>query len=132
MLGLAVFHHRFVDAYFAPAFYEMVLNKKVNLKDLEAVDYELYEGLTWTLCVQTSHSRILTLTPLCFAGKMTSRGVPKETFTMTKDSFGKHVNVDLRSGGSSQDPTKSNQGAYVEPSSPTVLQATSPKYSAHS
>ena len=132
MLGLAVFHHRFVDAYFAPAFYEMVLNKKVNLKDLEAVDYELYGGLTWTLCVQTSHSRILTLTPLCFAGKMTSRGVPKETFTMTKDSFGKHVNVDLCSGGSSQDPTKSNQGAYVEPSSPTVLQATSPNYSAHS
>ena len=134
MLGLAVFHHQFVDAYFVPAYYEMVLNKTVNLKDLEAADYELYEGLTcqWTLCVQTSHSRIFTLTPLCFAGKMTSRGVPKETFTMTKDSFGKHVNVDLRSGSSSQDPTKSNQGAYVEPSSPTVLQATSPNCSAHS
>ena len=25
----------------------MVLNKKVNLKDLEVVDYELYKGLTW-------------------------------------------------------------------------------------
>ena len=46
--------------------------KKVNLEDLEAVDYELYEGFTWTLCVQTSHSRILTSTPLCFAGKITS------------------------------------------------------------
>ena len=86
-----------MDAYFVPAFYDTVLNKTVNLKDLEAVDYELYEGPTWTLCVQTSHSRILTPTPLCFAGKITSRGVPKETFNMTKDSFGKHVNVDLRS-----------------------------------
>ena len=44
-------------------------------------------------------------------------GVFKETFTVTKDNFGKHVNVDLRPGGSSQDPTKSNQDAYVEPSS---------------
>src|SRR6201996_7267723 len=51
VLGLAVFHHRFLDAYFVPGFYKMVLNKKVNLKDLEAVDYELYKGLTWMLCV---------------------------------------------------------------------------------
>ena len=64
--------------------------------------------------------------------EITSRSVQKETFTMTKDNFGKHVNVDLRPGGSSQDPTKSNQDAYVEPSSPTVLQAASPNCSAHS
>jgi hypothetical protein len=29
----------------------MVLGKKVNLKDLEAVDYELHKGLNWMLCV---------------------------------------------------------------------------------
>ena len=40
VLGLAVLHHRFLDAYFVARFYKMVLNKKVNLKDLEAVDYE--------------------------------------------------------------------------------------------
>ena len=51
VLGLAVFHHRFLDAYFVPGFYKMVLGKRVNLKDLEAVDYELYKGLTWMLCV---------------------------------------------------------------------------------
>ncbi len=51
VLGLAVFHHRFLDAYFVPGFYKMVLGKKVNIKDLEAVDYELYKGLTWMLCV---------------------------------------------------------------------------------
>ena len=56
VLGLAVFHHRFLDAYFVPGFYKMVLNKKVNLKDLEAVDYELYKGLTWMLCVHSSHN----------------------------------------------------------------------------
>ena len=51
VLGLAIFHHRFVDAYFVPGFYKTVLGKKVNIKDLEAVDYELYKGLTWMLCV---------------------------------------------------------------------------------
>jgi E3 ubiquitin-protein ligase NEDD4 len=54
VLGLAIFHHRFVDAYFVPSFYKMVLGKKVNIKDLEAVDYELYKGLTWMLCVAVS------------------------------------------------------------------------------
>jgi hypothetical protein len=52
VFGLAIFHRRFLDVPFVPAFYKMILNKKVNLKDLEAVDYELYKGLTWMLCVR--------------------------------------------------------------------------------
>ena len=36
-----------------PGLHKMVLNKKGNLKDLEAVDYELYKGLTRMLCVHT-------------------------------------------------------------------------------
>jgi E3 ubiquitin-protein ligase NEDD4 len=51
VLSLAVFHHRFLDAYLVPGFYKMVLNKKVNMKDVEAVDYELYKVLSWMLCV---------------------------------------------------------------------------------
>ncbi|KAI9455588.1 hypothetical protein BJY52DRAFT_1188306 [Lactarius psammicola] len=43
----AVFHHRFSNAYSVPGFYEMVPNKKVGLKDIEAVDYGSYKGLTW-------------------------------------------------------------------------------------
>jgi len=50
-LDLAVFHHRFLNAYFMPGFNKIVLNQKVNLKDLEAVDYGLYKDLTWMLCV---------------------------------------------------------------------------------
>jgi hypothetical protein len=59
VLGLAVFHRRFFDVSLVPAFYKMVLNKKVTLKDLEAVDYELYKGLTWMLCVLNRRSVIL-------------------------------------------------------------------------
>ena len=51
ILGLAIFHHRFVDAYFVPGFYKMALGKKVNIKDLEAIDYDLHKGLNWMLCV---------------------------------------------------------------------------------
>ena len=35
-----------------PGLYKMVLNKQLNLKDPEAVDYKLYKGLTWILCVR--------------------------------------------------------------------------------
>ena len=37
VLGLAIFHHRFVDAYFVPGFYKMVLGKRENIKDFETV-----------------------------------------------------------------------------------------------
>ncbi|KAH9989537.1 hypothetical protein BJV77DRAFT_1016981 [Russula vinacea] len=70
VLGLAVFHHRFLDAYFVPGFYKMVLGKRVNLKDLEAVDYELYKGLNWML-----------------------------DNDITDDRFGEHVIVELKAGG---------------------------------
>ncbi|KAI9454451.1 HECT-domain-containing protein [Lactarius psammicola] len=95
VLGLAVFHHRFLDAYFVPSFYKMVLGKKVNIKDLEAVDYELYKGLTWM-----------------FENDIT--GVLEETFSVTEDRFGEHVVVELRPGGASQDVTEANKEEYVD------------------
>ena len=56
VFGLAVFHHRSLDASFVPAFYKMILDKRLSLKDLEAVDYELYSSLTRMLCVFTLYS----------------------------------------------------------------------------
>ena len=115
VLGLAVFHHRFLDAYFVPGFYKMVLNKKVNLKDLEAVDYELYKGLTWMLCVHTSRRICCVITELLsFFRENDITDVLEETFSVTEDRFGEHVIVDLRPGGSSQDVTESNKDAYVD------------------
>ena len=46
--GLAVFHQRFLDAFFIPAFYKMVLGKKITLDDMESVDPDLYRSLKWT------------------------------------------------------------------------------------
>jgi len=48
-LGLAIFHRRFLDAYFVPSFYRMILGKKSMLEDLEGIDAELYRSLVWML-----------------------------------------------------------------------------------
>lgn len=49
VLGLGIFHRRFLDAYFIVSFYKMILHKKISLPDLESVDVELHRGLTWML-----------------------------------------------------------------------------------
>jgi E3 ubiquitin-protein ligase NEDD4 len=51
ILGLAIFHLRFVDAYFVPSFYKMILGKPMSLVDLERTDAELHRSLVWMLSV---------------------------------------------------------------------------------
>ncbi|KAI0030488.1 hypothetical protein K488DRAFT_54121, partial [Vararia minispora EC-137] len=94
-LGLAIFHHRFLDAYFVPSIYKMILGKKVNLKDLEAVDYELYKGLTWML--ENDITDVL-----------------DETFSTTEDRFGELVTIELKPGGEAVSVTEANKAEYVE------------------
>ena len=117
VLGLAIFHHRFVDAYFVPGFYKMVLGKKVNIKDLEAVDYELYKGLTWMLCViinpvETRLSWIELNCPFIRDNDITD--VLEESFSVTEDRFGELVIVELKPGGADVPVTELNKEEYVE------------------
>lgn len=49
VLSLAVFHRRFLDAYFITALYKMILKKKIALADMESVDAEMYRSLNWML-----------------------------------------------------------------------------------
>ena len=48
-IGLCIFHRSLLDASFTASFYKMILNKKVNLADLENIDTELYNRLTGIL-----------------------------------------------------------------------------------
>lgn len=48
-VGLAIFHRRFMDAYFISSFYKMILRKEPELADLESVDSEMYNSLNWML-----------------------------------------------------------------------------------
>ncbi|KAI0049149.1 HECT-domain-containing protein [Auriscalpium vulgare] len=94
-LGLAIYHQRFVDAFFVPSFYKMLLAKKVTLKDLEAVDYELFKGLTWML--ENDITDVL-----------------DESFSTTEERFGEMIIVDLKEGGEDIPVTEENKAEYVD------------------
>ncbi|KZP31501.1 HECT-domain-containing protein [Athelia psychrophila] len=94
-LGLAVFHRRFLDAYFISSFYKMILGKKPVLADLENVDLELHKGLTWML--ENDITDVL-----------------EEDFTVTEDRFGEIVTIELRPGGADFPVTEDNKSEYVD------------------
>ncbi|KAF9221572.1 HECT-domain-containing protein [Gyrodon lividus] len=95
IMGLAIFHRRFLDAYFVPSFYKMIIGKKPALSDLEAVDADLHRSLVWML-------------------KNDITDVLDETFTVTEDRFGEIIEVDLRPGGVNVSVTEENKKEYVE------------------
>ncbi|KZT60478.1 HECT-domain-containing protein [Calocera cornea HHB12733] len=94
-VGLAIFHRRFLDAYFIVAFYKMILRKKVVLADLESVDVELHRGMTWML-------------------ENDITDVIDETFTTVEDRFGEMVTVELKPGGANFPVTEENKKEYVD------------------
>jgi E3 ubiquitin-protein ligase NEDD4 len=49
VVGLAIFHRRFLDAFFIVSLYRMILNKKVLVANMESVDAEFYRSLMWIL-----------------------------------------------------------------------------------
>ena len=73
VVGLAIFHRRFLDAFFIGAFYKMILRKKVILQDLEGVDAEFHKNLTWMLYVITSLPRSIAPTDIMIPGTTTSQ-----------------------------------------------------------
>ncbi|KAH8117461.1 HECT-domain-containing protein [Phellopilus nigrolimitatus] len=93
-MGLAIFHRRFLDAYFIVSFYKMVLKKKVTINDLESVDVELYRGLQWMLDNDITD-------------------VLDETFSTTEERFGEIVTIDLCLNGSEIPVTEESKGDYV-------------------
>ncbi|KAF8903115.1 hypothetical protein CPB84DRAFT_1814748 [Gymnopilus junonius] len=94
-LGLAIFHRRFLDAYFVPSFYKMILGKHMSLADLEAVDADLHRSLKWML--ENDITDVL-----------------DETFTTTEDRFGELITVELKSGGGDVPVTEENKKEYVD------------------
>ncbi|KAN0066446.1 hypothetical protein ACQY0O_000540 [Thecaphora frezii] len=95
VLGLAIFHRRFLDAYFIVSFYKMILKKKITLSDLESVDADYHRSLQWML-------------------DNSIEGVVEETFTAVEDKFGEMVTVELKPGGEEIEVTDENKKEYVE------------------
>lgn len=95
VVGLGVFHRRFLDAFFIGALYKMMLRKKVVLQDMEGVDAEFYRSLKW-IC-DNDITDVLDL-----------------TFTAEDDRFGEIVEVELKPGGHDIEVTEENKHEYVE------------------
>jgi E3 ubiquitin-protein ligase NEDD4 len=49
VVGLAIFHQRFLDAFFVTAFYKMLLQKRITFNDMESIDAEMYRSMVWVL-----------------------------------------------------------------------------------
>ncbi|CAO3673596.1 unnamed protein product [Umbelopsis vinacea] len=95
VVGLAIFHRRFLDAFFIVSFYKMILHKKVTLADMESVDADFHRSLQWIL--DNDITDVLEL-----------------TFSTDDDQFGEVVSVDLKENGSEIAVTEENKKEYVE------------------
>ena len=95
VLGLAIFHRRFLDAHFIVSFYKMILKKRITLSDMESVDADYYRSLQWMLD-----------NPIA--------GVMEETFSTMEDKFGEMVTIELTPGGENIEVTDENKREYVE------------------
>ncbi|KAL7320719.1 hypothetical protein PS15m_000582 [Mucor circinelloides] len=94
VVGLSIFHRRFLDAFFIVSFYKMILNKKILVADMESVDADFYRSLMWIL--NNDITDVLEL-----------------TFSTDDDRFGEVVTVDLIPNGQNIEVTEENKKEYV-------------------
>lgn len=96
VVGLAIFHRRFLDAFFIGAFYKMILRKKVALADMEGVDAEIHKSLTY---IQDNPIEDLGM---------------EMTFSTDDNIFGEIKTIDLKPDGQNVEVTDENKGEYIE------------------
>lgn len=95
IVGMAIFHRRFLDAYFVVSFYKMILQKKITLADMESVDADFYRSLCWILDNDIT-------------------GVLDLTMTTEDSKFGENITVELQPDGENIPITEENKREYVE------------------
>ncbi|KAF2740699.1 HECT-domain-containing protein [Polyplosphaeria fusca] len=95
VVGLAIFHRRFLDAFFIGAFYKMILRKKVALQDMEGVDADFHRNLEWMLNNDITDALEL-------------------TFSTDDERFGETVSIELKPGGEEIEVTNENKKEYVD------------------
>lgn len=90
---MAVYHGKLLDAFFIRPFYKMMLQKSIDLKDMEAVDTEYYNSLMW---IKENDPRQLEL-----------------TFCVDEDTFGQKSQHELKQGGGNIEVTNENKDEYI-------------------
>jgi len=96
VVGLAIYHRRFLDAFFIGALYKMILGKPVVLADMEGVDADFHRSLQWML------------------DNDISGGVLEQTFSTEDERFGVVTEEDLKPNGRNIEVTNENKKEYVD------------------
>ena len=96
VVGLAIFHRRFLDAFFIGALYKMMLGKAVSLLDMEGVDADFHRSLQWML------------------DNDISGGILEQTFSTEDERFGVLTVEDLIPNGRNIEVTNENKKEYVD------------------
>lgn len=96
VVGLAIFHRRFLDAFFIGALYKMILGKSVVLADMEGVDSDFHRSLQWML------------------DNDISGGILEATFSTEDERFGVVTEEDLIPNGRNIEVTNENKKEYVD------------------
>lgn len=96
VVGLAIFHRRFLDAFFIGALYKMMLGKAVALPDMEGVDADFHRSLQWMI------------------DNDISGGILEQTFSTEDERFGVITVEDLIPNGRNIEVTNENKKEYVD------------------
>ncbi|KAJ1872250.1 E3 ubiquitin-protein ligase tom1 [Coemansia sp. RSA 990] len=94
IIGKAIVDQRVLDAYFTRSFYKHILGRKVDYRDMEAIDPSYYKSLEWIL-------------------ENDITDVFEETFSIEVDDFGQHRIIDLIPNGQEITVTEDNKAEYV-------------------
>lgn len=94
VIGMAIFHKKFLDAYFVSSFYKQLLGQRVTLEDIETIDAGLYKSLVW---LQQNPAE-----DLC------------QTFSVDDERFGERFEVDLIPDGRNIPVTDANKHEYID------------------
>ncbi|KAJ8313952.1 hypothetical protein KUTeg_008513 [Tegillarca granosa] len=96
VLGLAVVHQYLLDAFFTGPFYKALLRVPWSLSDVEAIDAEFHQSLSW---VKENDISELDM---------------DLTFSVNEDVFGQITERDLKPNGRSLPVTEKNKKEYIE------------------
>ncbi|XP_052862472.1 E3 ubiquitin-protein ligase Nedd-4-like isoform X2 [Anopheles cruzii] len=91
--GMAVYHGKLLDAFFIRPFYKMMLQKTIELRDMEAVDMEYYNSLLW---IKENDPSELTL-----------------TFCVDEETFGYTSQHELKPNGADIEVSNENKDEYI-------------------
>eukprot|EP00093_Oithona_nana_P004465 04465.XXX_3969_2324_1 [CDS] Oithona nana genome sequencing. len=97
VLGLTLVHQYLLDAFFTRPFYKALLRLPVSLDDIESLDSEFHQSLTWLKENVISDPEWLGM-----------------TFSVNEEVFGKVIEKELKTGGKNILVTEKNKKDYLE------------------